>query len=162
MSVSLSVCVHVCMSVCIFIENLSTVKFHSQRYKPEKDVFHSIHLPSHPFSSSSFPLLFLPSSYPPSSLFPFLSLSPPPLPLLSPSPSRIPQVNVCVDIHQSVVEKSKQFKAELSRHNYVTPTSYLELLSTFAKLVRIKASELSTQRNRTKSGLDKVQLLLFI
>ena len=71
-------------------------------------------------------------------------------------------VNVCVDIHQSVVEKSKQFKVELSRHNYVTPTSYLELLSTFAKLVRIKASELSTQRNRTKSGLDKVQPLLLI
>ena len=57
---------------------------------------------------------------------------------------------------QSVAEKSKQFKAELSRHNYVTPTSYLELLGIFAKLVRIKASELSTQRNRTKTGLDKV------
>ena len=51
------------------------------------------------------------------------------------------QVNVCVDIHQSVAEKSKQFRAELSHHNYVTPTSYLELLGTFTKLVRIKASE---------------------
>ena len=110
--------------------------------------------------ASAIPPFFLPSFIPPPFSFPPSPLSSP-LPLLSPSPSHIPQVNVCVDIHQSVVEKSKQFKVELSRHNYVTPTSYLELLSTFAKLVRIKASELSTQRNRTKSGLDKVQLLLF-
>ena len=154
------------MSVCLYLYREPQLKNSTlKKYKPEKDVliiFRGIHLPSHPFSSSSFPLLFLPSSYPPSSLFPFLPLSPPALPFLSPSPFHLPQVNVCVDIHQSVVEKSKQFKAELSRHNYVTPTSYLELLSTFAKLVRIKASELSTQRNRTKSGLDKVQLLLFI
>ena len=66
------------------------------------------------------------------------------------------QVSVCVDIHQSVAEKSLQFKAELSRHNYVTPTSYLELLNIFAKLLKQKKSEISTQRNRTKSGLDKV------
>ena len=65
-------------------------------------------------------------------------------------------VKSCVYIHQSVAEKSKQYLTELSRHNYVTPTSYLELLGTFAKLLRIKISEISNQRNRTKTGLDKV------
>ena len=67
------------------------------------------------------------------------------------------QVQVCVDIHQSVADASKQFLVELSRHNYVTPTSYLELLGTFGKLIQMKKSEVSTQRNRTKTGLDKVQ-----
>ena len=66
------------------------------------------------------------------------------------------QVQVCVDIHQSVAVASKQFLAELSRHNYVTPTSYLELLGTFGKLIQLKKNEVSTQRNRTKTGLDKV------
>lgn len=68
------------------------------------------------------------------------------------------QVNMCVKIHQSVAEKSLQFKAELSRHNYVTPTSYLELLGLFSTMIKQKKTELSTQRNRTKSGLDKVKL----
>ena len=66
------------------------------------------------------------------------------------------QVHMCVKIHQSVAEKSLQFKAELSRHNYVTPTSYLELLGMFSKMIKLKKNEISTQRNRTKSGLDKV------
>ena len=66
------------------------------------------------------------------------------------------QVHICVDIHQSVAEASRQFLVELSRHNYVTPTSYLELLGTFGKLINLKKTEVSTQRNRTKTGLDKV------
>ena len=66
------------------------------------------------------------------------------------------QVHICVDIHQSVAVASKQFLVELSRHNYVTPTSYLELLGTFGKLIQLKKTEVSTQRNRTKTGLDKV------
>lgn len=66
------------------------------------------------------------------------------------------QVNMCVNIHQSVAETSKQFLAELSRHNYVTPTSYLELLGTFSRLLKLKKSEISNARQRTKTGLDKV------
>lgn len=67
-------------------------------------------------------------------------------------------VKSCVYIHQSVAEKSIQFLSELSRYNYVTPTSYLELLGTYAKLLRLKISEISNQRNRTKTGLDKVRI----
>ena len=61
-----------------------------------------------------------------------------------------------MSIHQSVAECSLRFKQELSRSNYVTPTSYLELLGIFAKLIRLKKSELSNQRNRTKTGLEKL------
>ena len=65
---------------------------------------------------------------------------------------------MCVNIHQSVAEMSKQFLAELSRHNYVTPTSYLELLGTFSRLLKLKKSEISNARHRTKTGLDKVRM----
>lgn len=63
---------------------------------------------------------------------------------------------MCVNIHQSVAAMSLQFLAELSRHNYVTPTSYLELLGTFSRLLKLKKSEISNARQRTKTGLDKV------
>ena len=69
-------------------------------------------------------------------------------------------VQACVAIHQSVAVKSQQFLTELSRHNYVTPTSYLELLGTFSKLLRLKINEVSNQRNRTKTGLDKVCIII--
>lgn len=72
-------------------------------------------------------------------------------------PDTIPGlVDICVEIHQSVARKSEKFLAELSRHNYVTPTSFLEILSTFARMCKDKKTEISSQRDRTKTGLDKV------
>ncbi len=41
-----------------------------------------------------------------------------------------------VFIHQSVEKKSAQFLAQMRRTNYVTPTSYLELLTTFQTLLK--------------------------
>jgi len=62
--------------------------------------------------------------------------------------------------HQSVANKSLQYLAELSRHNYVTPTSYLELLGIFKKVLGIKKNEIMAAKNRTKTGLDKVSRIL--
>lgn len=59
-------------------------------------------------------------------------------------------------IHQTVSVRSKQYLAELSRHNYVTPTSYLELLGIFKKVLGIKKNDIMAAKNRTKTGLDKV------
>ncbi len=42
------------------------------------------------------------------------------------------------------------------RYNYVTPTSYLELLTTFIKLLSEKRNEISERRRRLESGLDKL------
>lgn len=42
------------------------------------------------------------------------------------------------------------------RYNYVTPTSYLELLSTFLKLLGEKRAEVSTAKKRLVGGLDKI------
>ncbi|KAK2152282.1 hypothetical protein LSH36_335g03002 [Paralvinella palmiformis] len=65
-------------------------------------------------------------------------------------------VEVCQLVHSSVAENSERYLAELNRRNYVTPTSYLELLGIFNKLIVMKKMELVASRNRTKTGLDKL------
>lgn len=55
-------------------------------------------------------------------------------------------------------KKCVEYLAELARHNYVTPKSYLELLNIFSILIGQKKLELKTAKNRMKSGLDKVGL----
>jgi dynein heavy chain len=59
-------------------------------------------------------------------------------------------------MHESVRKKCLQYKAELNRHNYVTPKSYLELLLVFRKLLDIKRTELNALRKRTATGLEKL------
>ncbi|XP_066453022.1 dynein axonemal heavy chain 1 isoform X2 [Eleutherodactylus coqui] len=65
-------------------------------------------------------------------------------------------VQMCVEMHQSVALKSKQYLAELSRHNYITPKSYLELLGLYSSLIGKKLMEIKTAKERMKSGLDKL------
>uniref|UniRef100_A0A8C5QQJ6 Dynein axonemal heavy chain 1 n=1 Tax=Leptobrachium leishanense TaxID=445787 RepID=A0A8C5QQJ6_9ANUR len=65
-------------------------------------------------------------------------------------------ITMCVEMHQSVALKSKEYLAELSRHNYITPKSYLELLGIYSKLIGKKLMEIKTAKNRMKSGLDKL------
>jgi len=67
---------------------------------------------------------------------------------------------MCQEIHSTVALNSTRFLHELSRHNYVTPTSYLQLLAIFSNLVGTKKQEVAIARNRTKTGLDKVWLSL--
>lgn len=42
---------------------------------------------------------------------------------------------MCKQFHTSTRQLSERFFNELERHNYVTPTSYLELISTFKTLL---------------------------
>ncbi|RMC00001.1 hypothetical protein DUI87_23409 [Hirundo rustica rustica] len=65
-------------------------------------------------------------------------------------------IQVCVAIHQSVAKKCQLFLAELGRHNYITPKSYLEFLSIFSSLIGKKQQELKTAKNRMQNGLDKL------
>lgn len=55
-------------------------------------------------------------------------------------------------MHASVVNASILYKQELSRHNYVTPTSYLELLTTFTNLMLQKRSSLNEGIGRLYTG----------
>lgn len=59
-------------------------------------------------------------------------------------------------VHQSVEEASKQFYNQLRRYFYVTPTSYLELLSTFKSVLVAKREEVNTMRSRLQNGVDKL------
>ena len=45
----------------------------------------------------------------------------------------------------------------LRRHNYVTPTSYLELIQTFKTLLRVKREETMALKNRYIIGLEKLE-----
>ena len=65
-------------------------------------------------------------------------------------------VSMFKQIHLSVETASKAFYEMLRRHNYVTPTSYLELLSSFGKLIGRKRLELATKRDRLQVGLNKL------
>lgn len=71
--------------------------------------------------------------------------------------SASPQTLMCVKIHEMVAMKCEQYLAELSRYNYVTPKSYLELLKIFSDLIGRKKQELCGARLRMKTGLDKAR-----
>jgi len=58
--------------------------------------------------------------------------------------------------HQGVAEASKQYAASMRRYNYVTPTSYLELLSTFRNVLQKQREVCGTMRDRLQNGLDKI------
>ena len=45
----------------------------------------------------------------------------------------------------------------LRRHNYVTPTSYLELIQTFKSLLSAKRDEILSLKNRYVIGLEKLE-----
>ena len=51
-------------------------------------------------------------------------------------------------IHQSVAKESLEFLSALRRYNYVTPTSYLEVLSTYRNVLTMKRLEVGTLTNR--------------
>ncbi len=65
-------------------------------------------------------------------------------------------VSSCVAVHQTVEARSKKFYDELRRFNYVTPTSYLELLSTFNRLLGEKRTAIGEKRRRLEGGLQKL------
>ena len=59
-------------------------------------------------------------------------------------------------IHKSVEQISRKYLSEWRRHNYVTPMSYLELLTMFKLVLKEKEEELKGSINRLRSGLDKL------
>ena len=65
-------------------------------------------------------------------------------------------VQMCGRIHQSVEVSSRKYLEEQRRYNYVTPTSYLEVLSTFKTLLAMKRDQVSTAKRRLVIGLDKL------
>lgn len=50
-----------------------------------------------------------------------------------------------------------RYYVELKRHNYVTPASFLELISSFKNLYDMKVEKITMQRNRYEVGLEKLE-----
>lgn len=47
-------------------------------------------------------------------------------------------IQMCQEYHTDVAKLSVEYNIRLKRHNYVTPTSYLELINLFKKLLNTK------------------------
>ncbi|XP_071486244.1 dynein axonemal heavy chain 3-like [Diadema antillarum] len=69
---------------------------------------------------------------------------------------RAETVVMCKHFHESVRAMSDRFYSILRRANYVTPTSYLELIKTFKTLLNRKRMEILTLKNRYMVGLEKL------
>ncbi|XP_075239189.1 dynein axonemal heavy chain 7-like isoform X2 [Convolutriloba macropyga] len=65
-------------------------------------------------------------------------------------------INLCMFFHTSSKDLSDRYLAELGRHNYVTPTSYLELIMAFKGLLGRKRDEISKAKKRYVVGLEKL------
>ena len=59
-------------------------------------------------------------------------------------------------IHQSIEKASVDFKNQAKRFYYVTPTSYLQLLTTYSRVLVLKRKEVGTLRDRLAVGVDKL------
>nr|XP_014349786.1 PREDICTED: dynein heavy chain 3, axonemal [Latimeria chalumnae] len=66
-------------------------------------------------------------------------------------------VSMCKYFQKSVGELSENYYATLRRYNYVTPTSYLELILTFKTLLNSNRHEVELMKNRYVVGLEKLQ-----
>jgi len=66
-------------------------------------------------------------------------------------------VGMCQQFHEDVSKLSEEFLAQLGRINYVTPTSYLELIQAFKKSLSEKRDEVQTKQNRYISGLRQLE-----
>lgn len=64
---------------------------------------------------------------------------------------------MCKTLQTSVREMSQSYFSTLRRYNYVTPTSYLELILTFKTLLTVKRNEVNTAKNRYVIGLEKLE-----
>eukprot|EP00698_Gefionella_okellyi_P019150 TRINITY_DN5834_c0_g2_i1.p1 TRINITY_DN5834_c0_g2~~TRINITY_DN5834_c0_g2_i1.p1 ORF type:complete len:4046 (-),score=1123.04 TRINITY_DN5834_c0_g2_i1:354-12491(-) len=74
-----------------------------------------------------------------------------------PEEHRQPIVELCMSMHQSVIALSEQFRNEERRYNYVTPSSYLDLIALYLKLLQDKQIELANMKGRYERGLEKLQ-----
>lgn len=66
-------------------------------------------------------------------------------------------IDMCMEFHTSTEKLSDEFLLRLNRHNYVTPTSYLELIHTFKELLQKKRNEVTTLRTRYLTGIEQLE-----
>ena len=65
-------------------------------------------------------------------------------------------IDVCVNMQTKTSEMAERFTTEMNRYYYVTPTSYLELISTFKGLLSKSADKVTEMIDRYDNGLKKI------
>uniref|UniRef100_U3K1D6 Dynein axonemal heavy chain 12 n=1 Tax=Ficedula albicollis TaxID=59894 RepID=U3K1D6_FICAL len=65
-------------------------------------------------------------------------------------------VPICKYFHTSVLSLSERYLRSLGRYNYVTPTSYLELIAAFQRLLTEKRDSVMKAKKKYVNGLDKL------
>ncbi|KAK7198632.1 dynein heavy chain [Novymonas esmeraldas] len=70
---------------------------------------------------------------------------------------RVAVGDIFVQYQQQVRELSHVYRAEARQQTYVTPTSYLDLLSTFGRLLSRRRQDLTEQRDRYVNGLRQLR-----
>ena len=65
-------------------------------------------------------------------------------------------MEMCKTFHSSVRDVSVEYLKKEGRHNYVTPTSYLELLNMFTGLLGKQREAVSSAKSRYEIGLEKL------
>lgn len=66
-------------------------------------------------------------------------------------------IDMCMEFHTATEKLSNEFLKRLNRHNYVTPTSYLELIHTFKDLLQKKRNETKTLKTRYLTGIEQLE-----
>jgi dynein heavy chain len=60
-------------------------------------------------------------------------------------------------VHTSVVDASTKMLEEMKRHNYVTPTNYLELVKGYRTILAERRSTINDSCNKLRNGLTKLE-----
>ena len=66
-------------------------------------------------------------------------------------------VAMCSTMHNSVRDKSDQYLEEMRRYNYVTSTSYLELINVIMQVMKMQDEKINLKRKGLTVGLDKLK-----
>ena len=59
--------------------------------------------------------------------------------------------------HTSAVETAQRMSLEVKRHNWVTPTKYLDLLQGYKALLRQRSAYIEGQAEKLRAGLEKLE-----
>lgn len=63
---------------------------------------------------------------------------------------------ICVMMHETVETASEKLYNEYRRHYYTTPSSYLELLKLYHRLLQTRADVITAKKSRLANGLHKI------
>ena len=61
--------------------------------------------------------------------------------------------HICVAVHKSVVETGTRYWQEVRRRLYATPSSYMELITLYARMLRDNKRKFVSNRQRLQMGL---------